>query len=133
MHDHNATLARHWFEQVWNRRRPEFINELAAPDCLGHHPDGDTQGIATWRTAIYEPMLAALPDIAVTVEDVIADGERAVVRWRARGTHAGDGYGIPPTGRSIDMSGMTWLRIREGRIVEGWDCWNQDGLLKQLS
>jgi len=133
MDERNATMARHWFEQVWNRRRSEFIDEFAAPDCRGHHPDGETAGITAWRKSIYEPMVAALPDIAVTVEEVIADGDRAVVRWRFRATHAGDGYGIPATGRRVEMAGMTWLRIEAGRIVEGWDCWNQDGLLKQLS
>ena len=130
MSDRNATLARHWFEQVWNRRRAEFIDELAAPDCRGHHPDGETRGTASWRSSVYEPTLSALPDARVTVEDVIADDERAVVRWRVRGTHVGEGLGVPATGREVDMSGMTWLRIVSGRIVEGWDCWNRDALLR---
>jgi len=71
-----------------------------------------------WRSAIYEPMLAALPDVQVTVEEVIADEQRAVVRWRFRGTHAGAGLGIPPTAARSRWSGMTWLRFDSGCIVE---------------
>jgi len=62
-----------------------------------------------------------------------ADGDRAVVRWHARGTHRGDGLGgMLPTNRKVDFRGMAWLTFRSGVIVEGWDSWNLGRLLESL-
>jgi len=107
---------------VWNRRRPEFINELASPDCLAHHPDGETRDIAMWRSAIYEADARRPPgrpgDGRGGHRGRAARGRTLAVPRHSRG----DGLGIPPTGRPIEMSGMTWLRFDSGCIVEGWDC-----------
>jgi steroid delta-isomerase-like uncharacterized protein len=81
---------------------------------------------------VYRPLVQAIPDLHFTLEDVLARGDEAVVRWLATGTHAGDGLGVPPSGRPVRLRGMTWLVFRDGKISEGWDCWDLGGLMKSL-
>ena len=76
--------------------------------------------------------LSALPDVRIVIEDVVSEGERVAVRWRAVGTHAGGGFGFAPTKRPVDVRGTTWLVVREGQIVEGFDTWNLGALLQSL-
>jgi steroid delta-isomerase-like uncharacterized protein len=102
--------------EVWNERRTETIDDLFAPGAIGHTENGD-QGPAEFKAAS-EGLLNAFPDIQIKVEDTAADGDHVVVRWRARGTHRGDGLGMPATGRPVDFRGMTWLTFRNGIIVE---------------
>lgn len=68
----------------------------------------------------------------VAVEATAADGDNVVVRWSARGTHRGSGFGIEASGMPIAFRGMTWFVMKAGRLVEGWDAWNQGGLLESL-
>lgn len=127
-----AALARRWFEEVWNQRRIKSIDGLTAPDCLGHHEDGEKRGREAWKE-MYTRFISAIPDVRIAVEAVLSDGNEAVVRWRSSGTHSGPGLGVSPTNRRIDVRGMTWLRFEDGKIVEGWDSWNLGGLLQSLS
>jgi predicted ester cyclase len=66
------------------------------------------------------------------VEDVVGEGDRAAVRWRVEATHAGDGFGFPATNQRVQARGTTWLTVRNGQIVEGWDTWNFGGLMQFL-
>ena len=127
----NVARARRWFEEVWNARRPEVIPELAAPGSIGHHTDRTTTGPHQW-VELYAQVLAAFPDLHVTIEDAIGEGEQVVVRWRMAGTHRGRFGDVDATNRKIDVAGMTWFRFRDARIVEGWDAWNSGGLLAEL-
>ena len=74
----------------------------------------------------------AFPDLVVTVEDQIAEGDRVVTRWTARGTHGGEFLGIPPTGKEFTFKGVDIVRIVDGKIVEGWDVPDLFGLMRQL-
>jgi steroid delta-isomerase-like uncharacterized protein len=75
---------------------------------------------------------SAFPDVAVTVDDQIAEGDRVVTRWTARGTHQGDLLGMPPTGKQATVTGITIDRYSGGKIVESWDVWDALGMLQQL-
>lgn len=77
-------------------------------------------------------MRAAFPDFHETTEDVIAEGDRVMVRWSTRGTHQGAFAGIPPTGKTVTWRGVFILRVAEGRFVEMWQIHDQLGLLQQL-
>src|SRR5262245_1480139 len=77
-------------------------------------------------------LLDAFPDLHVTVEGTVAEGPDVVGRWSARGTHKGDGLGVPASSKPVEFSGMTWLRFADGQIVEGWDRWNLGQLLQDL-
>ena len=126
----NRVLAVRWFQQVWNERRTETIDELLAPQAIGHMEGGD-QDKAGFKTT-REGLLDAFPDIQVKIEDSVAAGDHVVVRWRVTGTHQGAGLGVPPTNRHVEFRGMTWMTFRDGVIVEGWDSWNLGALLESL-
>jgi steroid delta-isomerase-like uncharacterized protein len=126
MSDPLRTLALRWFEEVWNQRRPEVIHEMMALDCQAHLEGRELTGPAEFEQ-VYHEMLAAFPDMYVTVEEVVVERDNAVARWRCQATHQG-GDLIPGGGRPVVYSGITWFKFREGKIVEGWDRWNQAGL-----
>jgi steroid delta-isomerase-like uncharacterized protein len=125
-------IARRWFEEVWNRRNANAIGELMAERCVGRSVVGDTTSANAWKEACFTPMSSAIPDLHVTIDGVTAANDEAVVRWQAKGTHRGDGLGVPPTGKTIHVHGLTWMRIRDGQIVEGTDGWDYGSLLMQL-
>ena len=102
-----------------------------APDCLGHHEDRTTTGPSQW-VELYGQILGAFPDLHVAIEDAIGELDQVVVRWRMTGRHRGNFAGIEATNLAIDVRGMTWLRFADGHIVEGWDSWNQGGLIAHL-
>jgi steroid delta-isomerase-like uncharacterized protein len=128
----NVQVVRRWFDEVWGQKREETVRELLTDESVGHGEGGPMQGAEGFLTNFYRPFLAAFPDALVTIEDTIAEGDQVAVRWLATATHAGDGLGIPASGKKVSFRGITWIRLRDGKLMEGWDCWNQDGLIKSL-
>ncbi len=131
MSETNRALAKRWMEEVWNERRTETIDELLAAHAIGHMEGGDVRGPADFKTA-RATLLDAFPDLRVTVEDTIAEGNHVVVRWRVTATHRGAGLGFAATHRAVEFRGLTWLTFERGILVEGWDAWNQGALLQSL-
>jgi steroid delta-isomerase-like uncharacterized protein len=127
-----VALARRWFDEVWNQRRRETIDDLIAPESVCQAAGGELRGPTMFQTHVYEPFVDAFPDLRVTVEGTVAEGDQVVVRWTATGTHTGPGIGLVPTGRPIFLRGMTWIRFAGGKMVEGWDCWNQREMIESL-
>jgi steroid delta-isomerase-like uncharacterized protein len=127
----NAALSRRWFEEVWNQRRTATIEELLAPESVGHLETGDVHGVEAFKR-VHAEFLTAFPDLRLHVEAVVADGDDVVVRWRATGRHAGEAFGVSATQQTVSFRGMTWMRYRDGKLVEGWDSWNQAGLVHVL-
>jgi steroid delta-isomerase-like uncharacterized protein len=127
----NAALSRRWFEEVWNQRRTATIEELLTPESVGHLETGDVHGVEAFKR-VHAEFLAAFPDLRLHVEAVVADGDDVVVRWRATGHHAGNAFGVAATRQPVSFRGMTWMRYRAGKLVEGWDSWNQAGLVHEL-
>ena len=125
------TVARRWFEEVWNERRDDAVDELMAPDAVGHVEGQELRGPADFRK-MKSMFLSALPDVRIYIEDILADHDRAAVRWRAVGTHGGDGFGFRATNRPIEVRGTTWMIVRDGKIVEGFDTWNLGALMQSL-
>ena len=131
MSEANRALARRWFEEVWNRQRAETVDEILAPDALGHMEGGDVRGPEAFKV-VRADLLRACPDMKVEVEDTVAEGEHVVLRWNVRGTHRGEGLGAAPTGQAVAFRGMTWMTFRDGKLVEGWDSWNLGLLLQRI-
>jgi steroid delta-isomerase-like uncharacterized protein len=121
-------LVRRWFEDVWNAKRDETVRELLAEGAVCHMEGGDFVGPERFLET-RNALLAAFPDVRVEVEDAVADGNQAVVRWKAVAHHRGELLGIPASGRKVEFRGMTWMVFEDGKIVEGWDSWNLGGLL----
>jgi steroid delta-isomerase-like uncharacterized protein len=133
MAQENSALIRRWFDQVWNLGRMEAIDEMASPDVIGH---GQAQhatdvGLEEFRT-FAKDLRRAFPDMKVTIDHTIEQGDQVVARWTATMTHKGEFLGFAPSGKKATITGTSIQRISGGKIVEGWDNWDQLGLLVQI-
>ena len=127
----NKTLVRRWFEEVWNQGRVAGIDEMLADDAVIHGLGANLQGPAEFKR-FHSAYRNAYPDVTIDVDDLVAEGDMVAVRWSAIGTHRGDGLGFPATGRRAQFTGMVFVRIKDGRLVEGWNNFDQLGMLQQL-
>lgn len=126
-----AALARRWFTEVWSPGGETTVDALLAPAAVGWMEGREVNGPADFKDA-RQQLLDTFPDLALTVEDMLAEGEKVAVRWSVNATHRGRGLGIPPTHRTVEFRGITWLEFKDGRIVRGWDSWNLGGLITSL-
>jgi len=132
--EENIQLMRRWFKEVWNEGKTQAIHELLAPDAtgIGELEDGSQLRGPAEFVPFVERIRGAFPDINVAVEDAFGAGDRVVLRWSATMTHRGDHLGMPASGKPVRISGVTIARISGKQIVEGWDNWDQLGMLKQI-
>ncbi len=113
-------------DEFLNGGNLDVADELFASDFVNHSPNwGATPDRAGVKQYIADAR-AAFPDMRLQVEDVVAAGDKVVVRFTTRGTHLGPFVGIPATGRQIKATGFSLLRIRHGQVVERWNV--QDNL-----
>jgi steroid delta-isomerase-like uncharacterized protein len=129
----NKALVRRYLDEVVNGNDLAVADELFAADCVNHLP-GSPEPL---RGPAGEKMLATMfregfPDAQITVEDMVAEGDRVASRLTFRGTHRGTFQGIPPTSRTFTMAGMHIARLAEGKIVETWPLPDLLGLLQQI-
>jgi predicted ester cyclase len=122
-----------WFEEIWTHRNPTAAAGLMAADARGHLEGGAEIVGPDQFLQFQKAVLEAIPDMRVDVLKALAQGDHACFLWIAKGTHSGEGFGLKATGREVTFRGTTWLRVTDGKIVEGWDCWNQGGLFAALS
>ena len=129
----NAALMRRWFEEVWNKGNLAVIDELASPNvkAQGQAEHPAQIGREQFRS-FAQGIRSGFPDIHISVQETIEQDDRVAVRWTTSMTHKGPFLGIEPTGRRVTVNGITWVKIENGQIVEGWDNWDQMGLLVQL-
>ena len=133
MSDTNKNVIRRLFDEVWNKGHQPVADELFAqnyshhdsstPD-VGRGPESEKKRVTVYRNAF--------PDIRLTIEDIISEGETVTVRWSCHGTHKGDLNGIAPTGKQVAISGISIARFTNGKMVEGWVNWDALGLMQQL-
>jgi predicted ester cyclase len=124
-------LVRRFYDEALNARRVQVIDELALADYAEHDPlPGQRDGLVGLkdRVSLLTEGLAS----TYTLHDVIASGDRVVVRWTNAGIHSGEFLGIPPTGRSFDFAGIDIYRIENDRMAEHWHVVDQFALLQQL-
>jgi steroid delta-isomerase-like uncharacterized protein len=132
--EENVQLVRRWFQEVWNEGKIESIHELLAPDAIGigELEDGSSLRGPAEFVPFVERIRGAFPDIKIVVEDAFGAEDKVVLRWSATMTHRGDHLGMPASGRRVRIAGMSIARIRDKQITEGWDNWDQLGMLKQI-
>jgi steroid delta-isomerase-like uncharacterized protein len=129
----HASLARRWFEEVWVPGGEETVHELMAEHVIGHMEAGvDIHGREEFLIE-RRKFLEAFPDLSIVADDVIEEGSKVVVRWRASATYRGDRLAPPVSTRQQSFRGMTWLEFENGQIVLGWDSWNLGALLQSLN
>ncbi len=131
MSEQNKIIARRAFEEVQSQGNLALVDELVVSDYIGHTPFGEIYG-PEGAKRFFSALRGAFPDLQVTVEDQIAEGDRVVTRWICRGTHNGEFQGMTPTGRQTAMTGITIFRIANGKLVEGWSNADTLGMMQQL-
>jgi steroid delta-isomerase-like uncharacterized protein len=130
MTNEERNLGQRWFDEVWNKKRREAIAEMIAPDAVVH--DGNETSGPEAFYQFFDRLSSTFPDIHVDVDDPIVEGNRLCVRWVSTGTHTGDGLGFPATGRHIKVTGISILRVKDGKFVESWQNWDMQGMMEQL-
>lgn len=133
MDEATADLARSFFEDVWNARDADAVPKFARTYGTSHQVGSEVTNLAEFVGRVHRPFRDAFPDLRITVENVVAARDQAVVHWRARGTHLGGGLGLSASGRRVDFLGMTWLVFRDGKITRAQDLWDRGGLIQKLS
>jgi steroid delta-isomerase-like uncharacterized protein len=131
MSEQNKTLARRWFEDLFSRGNLDAANEILSAEFVDHLTHEDERGLEELKhyVSIYR---SAFPDIQDSVEDIVAEGDKVVVRWTSSGIHQGEFMGVAPTGRHVTFTGMRLFRIADNKIVESWVNIDERGLQEQL-
>ena len=129
------TLLHRWFDEVWNKGRAEVIDEMF--DCAGvAHGLTDESGNELCGPEGYKPFFmnfrGSFPDIHITIEDTVVAGDKIVARCRVKGTHTGEGLGFAATQQPVEFTGITIVRVQDGKIVEAWNNFDFMGMFQQL-
>ncbi len=133
MSEGNKNIVRRLFEEVWNKGNLQVTDDLFTPNYshhdsstpdVGRGPESEKKRATLYRTAF--------PDLRLTVEDIISEGETVVARWSCRGTHKGDLNGIAPTGKHVNITGISIARFTNGKMSEGFVNWDALSLMQQL-
>jgi len=128
----NKAIIRAYVETVWNQQQLDRADEVVAPDFLDHAAlPGQAPGLegARRKWAMY---LNAIPDLRVTIEELVAEGDKVAVRRTYEGIHRGELLGIPATGRQLRVGGISIFRLAEGKIAEHWEQLDRLALMQQL-
>jgi len=128
--DAGGTLVRDYYTAVYNDRDLGAVGRFLAPTFVSAGPGG-SMDLAAHRAALAST-LAALPDLALEIEEQVVEHDAVVTRWRATATHLGPLFGIPATGRSITASAIHIHHVADGRIVDQWEQFDALGVLRQL-
>ena len=133
MSERNKALVRRGVDEIWNHGHFDVADEVVTSDFVVHATSlkGEIKG----REGIkqyFAALRAAFPDLTFTIEDHIAEADRVVTRWSARGTHRGDFQGVPASGKQIHVTGIDVDRIENGKVAECWMNMDELGLLQQL-
>ena len=131
MSTENKALVRRWFEEVWNKGRVAAIDEMLAADAPIHGLGVDFYGPAGFKP-FHAAYRNAFPDVTIQVDDIVAEGSIVAARWSGTGTHHGEGLGFAATGRQVQFSGMSFIRVENGTLVEAWNNFDQLGMRQQL-
>lgn len=126
-------LGRRFMEQVVGQGDWDLGAQIVSPDVVMIHPSSP-QPVAGFE-AVKGMLLgfrAGLPDMTMTVEDAVAEDDKAVILWRLRATHSGDLFGLPPTGKKVEMPGMSAFEVVDGKIVRDVVAEDTIGFMRQL-
>jgi steroid delta-isomerase-like uncharacterized protein len=133
MPEGNKAIVRRYFQEILDGGNLDLVDEIFEPQYVLHDPsspqevrglEGSKQFVVMFRSAF--------PDIAHTIEDQVAEGDKVVTRLRAHATHTGDLMGIPATGKGVTIEGISIWRIADGKIEECWFNYDALGLMRQL-
>jgi steroid delta-isomerase-like uncharacterized protein len=126
------TMAQRWFTEVMNEGNEEVIDELCADNFVDHDPlpgtSPDRQGIHDF----VKQVRAAFPDIEMTADEILVEGDQLAVRSTMRGTHQGEFMGIPASGKKVEVSNYDFVRFENDQVVEHWGTIDSAALMEQI-
>lgn len=128
----NQTVVSRFIEEFKNNANAGIVDELFTPGFVHHLPDPRLPAGKDGLKLIGQAITAGFPDVQVTVEDLLADGDKVIERTTARATHTGEFNGIPPTGKPVTWTEIHIYRMEDGQIAELWSEVDLLGLLVQL-
>jgi steroid delta-isomerase-like uncharacterized protein len=127
------TIVRRLYDEVWNKRRLELVNELISPSHALNDPHlaGSAVGPEAYKRVLTQ-FIAAFPDLRFTVEDIIAEKDKVVVAWVITGTHKREFRGIAATNKKVSVEGITINHVAKGKIIDSDVSLDYLGLFQQL-
>ena len=135
MKDDKREFIERWFEEVWNKGRADAIDEMFAKEGIAHGLSDESgqplRGPEAFKV-FHKKFREAFPNIIVTVEDTVVEGDKLAARCSVRGQHTGDSLGYAATQKPVEFTGMTIVRIRDGKIVEAWNNFDFLNMYQQM-
>jgi steroid delta-isomerase-like uncharacterized protein len=130
--DENKAIVRRLIEEAQGRRQLHVIDELISPEFIDHCAWPGVPGNREGVRQIFGMFHTAFPDLQVSIHDQIAEADRVATRKTLSGTHKGDFFGIPATGRAVQIVVIDILRLKDSWITDHWNLVDQQGLFQQL-
>jgi steroid delta-isomerase-like uncharacterized protein len=127
----NEGIVRRLYEEVWNNRRFELLDELMSPSYVLQGPSGPAIGPEAYKGQVLK-LWKSFPDMRMTIEDIVGESEKIVVSWTLSGTHDGEFMGIPATHKKVSVPGVTIHHVANRKIMDSLLNWDVLGILKQL-
>lgn len=127
----NADAIRRLISEAWTGQDLALVDELVADDYLEHAPFGEVIGVHGYREGI-EMFVGAFGPVELTVDDLIESDDRVAARFTFRGRHVAEFMGVPPSGATVAMEGITITRFEAGKVAEEWLSIDLLGLMRQI-
>lgn len=134
MSEANKAVVARWFEEVWNQKDEAAVDRMFHPEGKAHgFPDSESvlTGPEAFK-AIQRNFCGAFPDLHVDIEEMVAEGDRVATRWKVTMTHLGDHLGFPASGRTGVLHGSSFVVVKDGWIVDGWNQMDLQALFQTL-
>ena len=130
--EENKALAKRIIDEFINKNNAAVANELFADDFVNHNPQfgvsSDREGLKQMISTLHQ----GFPDVHLTIEDMIAENDKVVLRFRTKGRNTGEMLGIQPTNKNMDTCQISIIRFQEGRVKERWNITDQLEVMRQL-
>ena len=131
----DSSFLHRWFEEVWNNKSEIAVDEMFATDGIAHglvdSEGNEVRGPEGFKK-LQRQFLETFPDMHIEVEDTVVDGDKIAARCRVTGSHLGRGIGVAPTNGPVEFTGMTIVRVKDGKIVEAWNEFNFMEMYRQV-
>jgi predicted ester cyclase len=130
----NKAIARRFFKEFWDQKNLAAADQLMAASHVDHTPGSPPglppgpEGFKLFGSAYF----TAFPDLRITIDDQVGEGDMVVTRWTSHGSNTGSLFGMPATNKSATITGITISRIVDGKAVETWTNFDNLGMLQQL-
>lgn len=133
--ERNKTIVLEMYEEVWNKRNLAFIDEAVSADFVDNPPKRFFEVPTRGRESLYEAASGfhkGFADFHDEMIQVVAQGDRVVYLGEITGTHTGDLFGVPASGKPVKVYGINYFRMKDGKIMERWGIFDVMGMMQQI-